>query len=209
MRILFQGDSITDVGSSANIADKMGYGYPLLVKAEMGFEYPGKYEFFNRGIGGNRIVDIYARMKRDILNLKPDVMSILVGVNDAWHEVIESEQNGVDSEKFYKIYSMLIEEIKSSLPDTKIIMFGPYVLKGTNTEDKWDYFATEVPKRAEMAKRVAEEHGIMYIPLQEKFDEALKIAPSEYWCVDGVHPTAYGHELIKREWIKAFKNLIN
>ena len=83
MRILFQGDSITDVGRTRDNNDiAMGSGYPLLVKGALGLDNPGKMEFINRGISGNRIVDVYARIKRDIINLKPDVMSILIGVND-------------------------------------------------------------------------------------------------------------------------------
>ncbi|MBQ9920892.1 MAG: lysophospholipase, partial [Clostridia bacterium] len=86
MRILFQGDSITDAGRARDNDINLGTGYPMLVKATLGFEEPGKYEFFNRGISGNRVVDLYARIKNDIINLKPDVMSILIGVNDVWHE---------------------------------------------------------------------------------------------------------------------------
>jgi len=97
----------------------MGQGYPLLVKADMGFENPAKYEFLNRGVSGNRVIDLYARVKNDIIYLKPDVMSILIGVNDVWHEILEVP-NSVDNDKFYKIYSMLIEEIKEALPDIKI-----------------------------------------------------------------------------------------
>ena len=105
MKILFQGDSITDAGRSRENDVEIGVGYPLLVKASLGFESHGKYEFFNRGISGNRIVDVYARIKSDIINIKPDVMSLLIGVNDVWHEF--AVENGVDAEKFYKIYDML------------------------------------------------------------------------------------------------------
>ena len=125
MKILFQGDSITDVGRNREDINSAGCGYPLLVKAQLGFEEPQKYEFINKGISGNRIVDIYARMKCDILHIKPDVMSILIGINDVWHDVIGEVPNGVDNDKFFKIYSMLIEEIKAELPDIKIIIMVP------------------------------------------------------------------------------------
>ena len=203
--ILFQGDSITDCGRSREDGTSLGTGYPLLSAAELGFENPDSYCFFNRGISGNRIVDVYARIKTDIINLKPDVMSLLIGVNDVWHEL--NYKNGVDAEKFFKIYSMLIEEIKAELPDLKIMILEPYVAKGTATAENWDYFKTEVAKRAEKSKEIAEKYNLTFIPLQNKFDEALKFAPSEYWTRDGVHPTDFGHELIKREWIKAFKTL--
>jgi len=86
--ILFQGDSITDCGRSREDFSEIGKGYPMLVKAQLGFENPGEFEFQNRGISGNRIVDVYARIKSDIINLKPDYMSLLIGVNDVWHELV-------------------------------------------------------------------------------------------------------------------------
>lgn len=203
--ILFQGDSITDCGRNREDISSLGVGYPLLVSASLSFDYPGEYTFINKGISGNRIVDVYARIKADILNLKPDVMSILIGVNDVWHEI--GYNNGVDAEKFYKIYSMLIEEIKAELPDLKIMIMEPYVAEGRATMDNIDTFRKEVAKRAEMSKKIADKYNLKFIPLQEKFDNAFKTAPADYWLADGVHPKFTGHELIKREWIKAFKEL--
>ena len=204
-RILFQGDSITDAGRSREDDKHLGIGYPRFVSGELALDNPGEYEFFNRGIGGNRIVDIYARIKKDLINLKPDVMSILIGINDVWHEV--GEQNGVDADKFFNVYSLIIEEVKAALPNIKIMIMEPFFLKARATEENWDYFETETAKRQEMAKKIAEKYNLKYIPLQDKFNEAAKLAPNDYWLGDGVHPTYAGHELIKREWIKAFKEL--
>ena len=96
--VLFQGDSITDAGRTKDDTN-MGRGYAALVTAALGYECPGEYEFINRGINGNRVTDLYARIKRDIINLRPDVMSILIGVNDVWHEYDFGGGNGVDAEK--------------------------------------------------------------------------------------------------------------
>ena len=207
MRILFQGDSVTDCDRRRDDEKNMGGGYPLLVKSELGFDFPGKYEFYNKGIGGNRVVDVYARIKNDILYLKLDVMSILVGVNDVWHQ-LHPIPNGIAADKYFKIYCMLIEEVKQALPDIKIMIMEPFALNCQSRKDDWDYFSKEVPKRAQMAKKVAEKYGLMYIELQSKFDEAVKMCPSEYWLADGVHPTPMGHELIKRQWIEAFWQLV-
>ncbi|MBO5197815.1 MAG: SGNH/GDSL hydrolase family protein [Lachnospiraceae bacterium] len=201
--ILFQGDSITDAGRSRDNNDNLGIGYPTLVKGALGFEKPGEYTFINKGISGNRVVDLYARIKADIINLEPDVMSILIGVNDVWHEL--PGRNGVDAEKYFKIYCMLIEEIKEALPNIQIMILEPFVLKGSATEERWDVFCPEVLKRAEKAKAVAEKYNLTFIPLQDKFDAAEKVCPADYWLRDGVHPTTAGHELIKREWIQAFE----
>ncbi|MBQ8566160.1 MAG: SGNH/GDSL hydrolase family protein [Clostridia bacterium] len=206
MRILFQGDSITDCGRSWSDNSNLGRGYPHLVEAELGYLEPAKHEFINRGISGNRVVDLYARIKSDIINLKPDVMSILIGVNDVWHELGDNP-NGVDADKFFKIYCMLIEEVKAALPDIKIMILEPFVLKACSTEANWEYFDTETKKRAEMAKRVAEKYGLKFIPLQEGFDKLATLAENNYWIGDGVHPTPKGHSFIKSKWLEAFNEI--
>lgn len=207
--ILFQGDSITDAMRSRDNDFDTGKGYPTLVKARLGYEEPGKFEFLNRGISGNRIVDLYARIKIDLINIKPDVLSILIGVNDVWHEM--SRKNGVSAKKYEMVYDLLLSEVKEALPYVRILILEPFVLHGSATEaseenpQRWEYFRTETPLRAAAAKRVAQKHGAAFIPLQHLFDNACKFADSSYWLRDGVHPTQMGHELIAREWIKAFR----
>ena len=209
--ILFQGDSITDCGRDRNRPEECGKGYPLLATAYLKGNYPGKYTCYNRGISGNRIVDVYARIKLDIINLKPDYMSILIGINDVWHEL--NWQNGVDAVKFERIYRMLIEEVKEALPDIKIMIMEPFVLPGTATVSneehpgRWEYFRSECDLRQQAAKRVADSFGLTYVPLQAMFDEACTKAPADYWLEDGVHPTPAGHELIKQKWLEAFERL--
>ena len=110
MKILFQGDSITDAGRARDNDVNVGTGYPLLVKAALGLEAPGEYEFVNRGISGNRIVDLYARIRRDIINVKPDVMSILIGINDTWHRADNRKWLGNDV--FEANYRKVLSEIK-------------------------------------------------------------------------------------------------
>lgn len=211
--ILFQGDSITDCGRTLTPFESFGDGYPLLVYSKLGYEKPNEFNFINRGISGNRIVDIYARMKADITYLKPDYMSLLIGVNDVWHDFGDCH-NGVSAEKFEKIYTMLLEEIFEVLPNIKIMIFLPYVLEGDATKstdeepDRWDNFKTEVKKRAEAAKRVAEKFGLPYVALQEKFDAAAKLTgDTKTWTPDGVHPSHAGHELIAREWLELFNKI--
>lgn len=203
--ILFQGDSITDAGRIRENAFDQGKGYPAYVSARMGLENPGEYTFYNRGISGNRIVDVYARIKADIINLKPDYMSILIGVNDVWHEF--GHQNGVEAEKFEKIYSMLIEEIKEALPDIKIMIMEPFVLKGSATEANFEAFKYEVEKRAAAAKRISGKYSLPFMSLQEDLNNLTKKAPNDYWLFDGVHPQITFHQYIADKWIKIFKEM--
>ncbi len=211
IRFLFQGDSITDVNrvdpEDGGVGSYLfGYGYPLLVAADLLKNKKGEIEFVNKGVSGNRIVDLYARIKDDIINLKPDAMSILIGVNDVWHEL--SVQNGVEAEKFERIYNMLISEIKEALPDIKIIIIEPFVLKGTGTEMYYDEFRVEVKKRSEAAKRIAEKFGLPFVTLQDKFDIASADGDTAYWLTDGVHPSAAGHQLIKEALIEEINRII-
>ncbi len=195
LKFLFQGDSITDVGRNRDSITSYGEGYPNLFAADYLKNKKGQFEFINKGISGNRVVDLYARIKCDFINLEPDYLSILIGVNDVWHEI--GGNNGVDAEKFEKVYSMLIEEIVEARPNIKIFILEPFVLKGPATTENWDYFHPEVLKRAAAAKRVAEKYNLTFVPLQDKFDEASADGDVLYWTPDGVHPTAAGHQIIK------------
>ena len=201
---LFQGDSITDAGRSRDNDILRGFGYPTLVSAELLLDRPGEFNFINRGISGNRVVDLYARIKKDFLNIKPDYLSILIGVNDVWHEYA-AEPNGVSDERYRKVYDLLIEELKAELPDTKIYILEPFVLKGTGTEAHWEEFDREVRLRAKSAKWIAEKHNLTFVPLQEQFDAMCEKCDVPYWLWDGVHPTAAGHELIARALLAEVK----
>jgi lysophospholipase L1-like esterase len=202
---LFQGDSITDAERKREDVNNFGFGYPNIVASKYLSENIGEYQFINKGISGNRVVDLYARIKCDIINLKPDYMSILIGINDVWHEL--SSQNGVDNEKFKKILSMLIEEVKEALPEIKIIMLEPFVLKGPATEEQWNEFRSETELRAKSVKAVAEKCNLKFVPLQEKFDELSKNIETTYWLADGVHPTAAGHGIIAKALADVFEEI--
>lgn len=204
-RILFQGDSITDCGRSRENDAQKGGGYANFVSAVLNVEHPGEYEVINRAISGNRIVDLYARIKADFINVKPDVLSIHIGINDVWHDV--EFNNGVGADKFEKIYDMLLSEIKEELPDVKIILLGAYVTKNRATEEFWDVFEPEVKKRVEITKRLAEKYGCVFVDIQKEFDKAIERHPEPYWTAEGVHPTEAGHEIIKRAWLRAFEQV--
>ncbi len=200
---LFQGDSITDADRQREREDTYSYGlgYPNLVAADLGLSHPGEFRFLNKGISGDRSTSVYDRMYTDIVNYKPDYMSILIGVNDVWHGI--NGENGVSPERYEQIMTMLFEDLLAKLPDIKIAVLEPFVLKGTATEARWDNFYNGTKAIAQKAKAVAEKFGFIFVPLQDKFDELNKIAPSDCWLTDGVHPVPAGHRLIANELIKA------
>ena len=208
MKILFQGDSITDIGRNTDRGSlqSIGQGYALMVTGELGARYPGQYTFENRGISGNRIVDLYARIKVDCWNLEPDVISILLGVNDVWHEF--GNKNGVEANRFENVYRMLIEDSLAKLPNVKFILLEPFALPGTATEGKWNEFFVEVVKRSQIVQKLAQEYQLSFVPLQKKLEDACKLCPAEYWLGDGVHPTPAGHRLIADAWLEVFQKEI-
>lgn len=205
---LFQGDSITDANRDDENQDNfgLGCGYAFLLAAEAEKNKKGEIKFINRGKSGDRITDVYARIKEDIINLKPDYMSILIGVNDVSHEL--TMNCGVNPGKFRKIYEMLIEEIKESLPAIKIIILEPFVLKGTATEKLWDSFNAEVRKLAEIAKQISEKYALDFVPLQDEFCSLSGDGNTRYWSTDGIHPTSAGHQVIKEALQKVIERYI-
>ena len=201
--IVFQGDSVTDSLRSQDFSlppnQELGYGYVSMIAADLLERSPERsWKIYNRGISGNRIVDLYARWKRDALNLKPDILSILVGVNDTWHEY--HSRNGVEPERYGQFYRMLLEWTRKVLPNTKIIVMEPYVLPFGAVQPSW---IPEMAERGQIARRISEEFSAVFVPLQTVFNEALKRAPQEHWLKDGVHPTLAGHRMIANAWFCA------
>ena len=201
--ILFQGDSITDCGrvreNAQNLSQAMGPGYPALVAARIkNDDWSTKYNFINRGVSGDRVVDLYARWKRDALNLRPDVISILIGVNDTWHE--QNYGNGVEPERYDKFYRMLMDWTKEVLPDTRMILLEPFILEFGFVTGAWEQ---EVEIRRQMVRKIAADYGAVFVPLQKIISEkAAEAADPEIVLRDGVHPTLFGHQLIADQYLK-------
>lgn len=208
MKILFYGDSITDMGRNredqSHPAYQYGVGYPNFVAGELRCENPEKYQIINRGISGNRIVDLYARIKIDVWNHEPDVLSILIGINDIWHEF--DAHNGVEIDRWEKVYRMLIEDTLARFPKIKIIICEPFLLEGTATAGNDEFFA-KVKEYGGVAKKLAEEYGLYFLSLQEKFNEKAKKFGAAHYLYDGVHPAAAGARLIANEWLKLFDEI--
>jgi lysophospholipase L1-like esterase len=203
MRILFQGDSITDSGRRTSggcgyETEGVGPGYPGLLKSRILRDHPDRddIEFVNRAISGNRIVDLYARWKADAINLAPDILSILVGVNDSWHE---EHGNGVEPARAERIYRELLAWTKEKLPAVRLVLLEPFTLPVGVSE----HLAAEVRVRGAFTKKLAEEFGATFIPLQTLFDEACRTSKPQHWSADGVHLLPAGHQLVADAWLAA------
>ena len=213
MKILFFGDSITDAGRNRENSSHMstlGWGFVRIIADRLQGVEPEKYEIVNRGISGNRVVDLYSRIKCDCWNLNPDVISILIGVNDVWHEIMG--ENGVELDRFEKVYRMMIEDTKKALPNAKLILCEPFVLEGIATcatEDIPDRFQRflSVYDYATVVRKLAEEYEIPFLPLQKKLSEKATETDASYYLIDGVHPHIAGATLIADEWVKLFKEI--
>ena len=203
MKIVFFGDSITDMGRNREGADgdvsTFGNGYVILTAGELKYRFPDRYEIINKGISGNRIVDLYARIKADVWNLKPDMLSVLIGVNDVWHEIAAG--NGVDIVRWEKIYRMMIEDTLKVLPDLKIVILEPFVLKGAATENAYEEFL-QVKEYAKVAKKIAKDYNCVFVPLQKDMDEFAEKYGAEKVLYDGVHPDIAGAKIISENWLK-------
>ena len=206
--LLFQGDSITDCGritsgGAGYPKDLWGPGYAGMIATQLMGDQPGKWQIINRGISGNRIVDLYARWRIDALNFSPDIISILIGVNDTGHEICS--QNGVDVPRYDKFYRMLLDWTLETKADTKFILMEPFVFPMGNVNEEW---IKDVNLRRNVVRKIAEDYKQIFVPLQTVFDAALNEAPQDYWIADGIHPTPAGHRLIQKEWMKAAADLI-
>jgi hypothetical protein len=202
--ILFQGDSITDCGRNREAAGTpndlcgLGQGYAMMAAAELLSTRPTDgLRVFNRGISGNRVVDLDSRIKNDIIHLKPDVLSILIGVNDTWHG--KTSDNGVTVPKYERVYRALLDEVREARPSVKFVLCEPFVLRCGVVRDDW---VEEIDERRAVVAKLAKEFGAVLVQFQSMFDAAVKSGPPEYWASDGVHPTAAGHLLMAKCWLE-------
>ena len=201
MKILFFGDSITDMGRNRDRDDVyLGNGYVFFIAGDIKRHTPS-VEILNRGVSGDRIVDLYARIKSDVWNEQPDVLSILIGVNDIWHEI--SSKNGVELERFIKVYDMLIKDTLKVLPNVKIVLCEPFVLKGELTESHVEE-CLRVREYANAIKNLAKKYFLEFLPLQEDFDSRAEQTCAKDYLYDGVHPNVLGARLIADKWIKLY-----
>ena len=203
MRILFQGDSITDAGRDKRNYYDMGRGYAKYASEALREAYPHRdLEFINLGISGNRTSQLFDRLYTDAIQLQPDVISIMIGINDVWHR--HGHMILTSDEQIALNYRCILTRLKKET-NAKIVMIAPYLLEADDKEAIREDLKTVLPIVESLAKEFAD----VYIPLNEHFAEALKTQPEpKYYSADGVHPNANGAAFIGALYVEAVKPLI-
>lgn len=203
--VLFQGDSITDAGrdrgreSNVNDPSALSSGYVRFISAQLlADRADADLKIYNRGISGNKVYQLAERWDKDCIALKPNVLSILIGVNDIWHK-LDGHYDGT-IEIYEKDYRALLERTKRELPDVKLVVCEPFVLRCGAVNEKW---FPEFDGFRAAAKNVATSFDAVFVPFQSAFDEAVKKAQPAHWAGDGVHPTMAGAFLMAQTWLAA------
>ncbi|MEO7991287.1 MAG: SGNH/GDSL hydrolase family protein [Chryseolinea sp.] len=211
LRFLFQGDSITDGnrGRSEDPNHILGHGYCFAVSSRIGTDFPQHgFQFINRGISGNTVNDLGKRWQTDTLDLKSDVLSLLVGINDV-NALIDGKEDALDAKMFENEYRKLLTSCKEQNPGLLIVLGLPFFFASGWRKSQYEKWHPLTLERADIVRRIANDFNAVLVDYPSAFEEARKRAPIDYWIWDGVHPTAFGHELMAREWIKQVSNRLS
>jgi len=204
MKILFQGDSITDAfrkPDEINPAYQLGNGYVFLIAAQLAARFPEKHwDFVNRGVSGNKILDLKKRWENDALAIRPDVLTIFVGVNDT----LAAMQGHVSTteHEFATAYRFLLQDTRQHLPETRIILMEPFLLEVGEVRETW---LQDLRPRQLAIRSLAAETNAIFVPTQDLFNRATKIREPAFWSYDGIHPTHAGFQLLADAWIEVFE----
>ena len=210
-RLLFQGDSITDMNWGRNQKDRnhyLGHSYVFLLASSLGVEMPhANLEFFNRGVSGNKVSDLRKRWHKDAMEMNPDWLTVLIGVND----VGQGRGQPVDLTKWEQDYRHILNESRKANPKLQIVLMDPFVLRMTrlNSDAQWKYWRGEIDKLCTIVVRLAKDFDAVHIETQKIFDQAARYTSPQHWIWDGVHPLPQGHELIARNWLQAVAKATN
>jgi lysophospholipase L1-like esterase len=195
--ILFFGDSITDCGRLTE-GGGLGTGYVSLCASMLSARWPQLgLTFTNRGISGNRVCDLEARLEADVLALAPSVVSILVGINDTWRRYDSDLVSPIP--EFTASYRRILTAIRDAL-DARLILMEPFLLPVPDDRRRW---REDLDPRILAVRRLAGDFGALHVPLDDIFAAAARTRPPDYWLPDGVHPSPAGHALIAEAWIDA------
>ena len=204
IKIVFQGDSITDAGRDKRNYHDMGPGYAKYATEIMTESHPEvEFEFINQGISGNRTSQLFDRLYTDALAFEPDIISILIGINDIWHRHGVAKIATTDAQLELN-YRSILERIRRE-SNAKIVMLAPFILDAEPKPGMRDDLARALP----IIRGLADEFADVFIPLDKYFEEALKTQPEPlFFSADGVHPNDNGRVFIGKLYAEAIEPLI-
>ena len=198
-RVLFQGDSITDGGRDYSDPDSLGSGYVLMAASLFGARHPERnVQFLNRGVSGNRTVELLERWQRDTVDLKPDVLTILIGINDVWYH--PGGPTNTDISRFKEDYRKLLAWTREALPETAIILMEPFNLPFDEEMKSW---RPCLDLEIDAVRQFSVEFETSLITLDGVFARAMTLMPGEWWSYEGIHPRNPGCGLIADQWLAA------
>ena len=199
-RVLFQGDSITDGnrGRSEDPNHILGHGYVFIIAAKYGAGFPERnLTFINRGVSGNKVTDLAVRWQKDTLDLKPDVLSILIGVND--------NSSNLPLDEYEQIYDRLLSDARAAFPEVRLVLCEPFTLPVGNKKTEWEQWSAGIKHRQKIVAKLAEKYHAALVRFQRAFDAACEKGPADHWIWDGVHPTYSNHQIMADEWVRAVR----
>jgi acyl-CoA thioesterase I len=200
--VLFQGDSITDAGRDRYDSNHLGYGYAMMASAWFSALYPAKsVRFLNRGIGGNRVLDLQSRWQEDCLDLRPSWVSIMIGINDTWRRYDKNDPTSVQD--YEAAYRAILEQTREHM-NARLILCEPFVLPMPQDREAW---REDLDPKIAAVRRLAREFAAILVPLDGIFAQAATQRELAFWAGDGVHPTSAGHALIAQSWLRVVKAL--
>lgn len=195
IKLLFQGDSITDAGRNYENYHDLGSGYPKFAAKYLAERFPEvDFEFIDLGIGGHQTKDLVGRLDRDFVDIQPDVVSILVGINDVWH-YSENEQ-WLDNDLFEERYRTVLEALKNKT-NAKIMIMEPFLIP---VEDKL-FFRVDLAPKIEIIRKLAREYADAYMPTDGLLASAYTCEEPTSYAFDGVHPTEKGADYIGKLYV--------
>lgn len=198
-KLLFIGDSITDCDRNSD-PEKIGQGYVRLVRDYLRASDPENApQVINRGISGNRVIDLADRWQRDVLDIAPDILSVKIGINDVWHG-LGGKDGGVPIERFASIYENLLAQLKAILPECRIVLCEPSVIWAPQPMEGNDTLQPYIEVVGALADKFDAD---CIVPLHAAFEDAKLARPDIEWAPDGVHPSSSGHMLIATSWLEA------
>lgn len=205
--VLIQGDSITDAGRNKKATEPnnfkgLGRGYARMIAYHMLSKYPEKQlKIYNRGISGHKVPNLASRWNRDCIDLKPDIVSIMIGVNDYWHTVDFGKKYKGTVESYETGFKALLNRTVEALPEAQLVVCEPFLVRAADGSTRPDWFP-EFDQRREKARLAAESVGAVYVEFQQMFDAAVAAGyPLKELAGDNIHPTPHGHALMASRWL--------